>query len=408
MTTNASDRVPLTFSRGAPVFSIGVIGFITANLTPLMIIAMVDDLGATESTAGAVLTASLLVCAITCLATTGIASGRHRHLLGRISLIELALSFGVAALAPSPVIAYAAIILGGIGAGGAAAVGGAALAAFANPNRASSVNGLVNRLLVTGVLALVPILGTHMTNVFGVVAVLALAIAATLTWMPSAPVNDALDTVKRPRLSHTSISDKKLTLAGTAFLAMVAVWAVSEDSFWAVLGIMGSDRADLSDQQLALALSLSTAAGIAAAIVLAALGSRLNRTVSISVLLALGGIVKLATCLTTDATVYMILVIAWNTIYATAVMVFQSIAAALDSTGRWAAPFTGTYLIGSAFAPLFGTTVSAGLGYPIFGIIISGVSFALLVPFVLIARLSTRTEGAHRHNSAVIPSTVVA
>ncbi len=132
-TNTQSDRVPLTANRGIAVFSIGVMGFITANLIPpLMIVAMVEDLGVTESAAGAVLTASLLVCAVTCLATTRIASGRHRHLLGRVSLIAMAAAFGVAAIAPSTTIACAAIIVGGIGAGGSASVGGAALAALTN------------------------------------------------------------------------------------------------------------------------------------------------------------------------------------------------------------------------------------------------------------------------------------
>ncbi|MFI5434225.1 MFS transporter [Rhodococcus baikonurensis] len=324
-TNTQSDRVPLTANRGVAVFSIGVMGFITANLIPLMIVAMVEDLGVTESAAGAVLTASLLVCAFTCLATTRIASGRHRHLLGRVSLIAMAAAFGIAAIAPSTVIACAAIIIGGIGAGGSASVGGAALAALTNPDRASSISGLVNRLVVTAVLALIPILGTHMTNAFGIVAVLALATAATVTWLPSSPVRESPETAKSAKTTTTlpaGVSAKRLTFAGTAFLAMLAVWAISEDSLWAVLGIMGSEHAGLSDQQMSLALSASTAGGVLAAVTLTALGSRVSRTISISVLLILGAILKLSASLTTDPTIYLALVIAWNTVYAATFIVF--------------------------------------------------------------------------------------
>ncbi|KZM27544.1 hypothetical protein ST47_g1259 [Ascochyta rabiei] len=376
-TNTQSDRVPLTANRGIAVFSIGVMGFITANLIPLMIVAMVEDLGVTESAAGAVLTASLLVCAVTCLATTRIASGRHRHLLGRVSLIAMAAAFGVAAIAPSTTIACAAIIVGGIGAGGSASVGGAALAALTNPDRASSISGLVNRVVVTAVLALIPILGTHMTNAFGIVAVLALATAATVTWLPSSPVKESPETAKSANTTTAlpaGVSAKRLTFAGTAFLAMLAIWAISEDSLWAVLGIMGSEHAGLSDQQMSLALSASTAGGVLAAVTLTALGSRLSAG------------------LTTDPTIYLVVVIAWNTIYAATFIVLVAISAALDAAGRWSAPLLGTYLIGSAFAPLFGTSVTAGLGYPTFGVIISGISFVLLVPFALVSRLSARTE----------------
>ncbi|MCD2105756.1 MFS transporter [Rhodococcus qingshengii] len=383
-------------------------GFITANLIPLMIVAMVEDLGVTESAAGAVLTASLLVCAVTCLATTRIASGPHRHLLGRVSLIAMAAAFGVAAIAPSTMIACAAIIVGGIGAGGSASVGGAALAALTNPDRASSISGLVNRLVVTAVLALIPILGTHMTNAFGIVAVLALATAATVTWLPSSPVKESPESAKATTTLPAGVSAKRLTFAGTAFLAMLAVWAISEDSLWAVLGIMGSEHAGLSDQQMGLALSASTAGGVLAAVTLTALGSRVSRTVSISVLLILGAILKLSASLTTDPTIYLVLVIVWNTIYAATFIVLVAISAALDAAGRWSAPLLGTYLIGSAFAPLFGTSVTASLGYPTFGVIISGISFVLLVPFALVSRLSARTEGAYRHHSAAITTTVIA
>ncbi len=112
---------------------------------------------------------------------------------------------------------------------------------------------------------------------------------------------------------------------------MLAVWAISEDSLWAVLGVMGSEHAGLSDQQMSLALSASTAGGVLAAVTLTALGSRVSRTVSISVLLILGAILKLSAGLTTDPTIYLVVVIAWNTIYAATFIVLVAISAALDA-----------------------------------------------------------------------------
>ena len=392
----AAVRVPLTLGRGIATFSVFVVGYITANLIPLMIIAMVDDLGVTQTVAGAVLTGSLLATALVCLATTRWAAGRSRHLLGRVSLVVMATGFGVAALVHSAPIACAAIIVGGIGAGGAVAVGGAALAALNNPNRVSGINGLVNRTAVTGVLALIPILGLHMTNAFGIVAVLALATVFTIAWLPSAPAVDE----DEPSAAHTrtplpeGVTEKKLAVAGFTLLVLFAVWAIGEDSLWAVSGIMGAEHASLTEQQMGLALSLSTAGGIAAALVLTALGSRLGRTVPTAVLLGLGAALKLGSCLATDSTTYLVLIIAWNTVYAAAFIYVVAIAAALDSSGRWSAPLLGTYLVGSAFAPLFGTLVTGAVGYVAFGFVLAGISLALLVPIVWIARLSTRTEQA--------------
>ncbi|MDT2009169.1 MFS transporter [Rhodococcus opacus] len=392
----AAARVPLTLGRGIATFSIFVVGYITANLIPLMIIAMVDDLGVTQTVAGAVLTGSLLATALVCLATTRWASGRSRHLLGRVSLVVMAAGFAVAATIHSAPVACVAIIVGGIGAGGAVAVGGAALAALNNPNRVSGINGLINRTAVTGVLALIPILGLHMTNAFGIVAALALATAFTIPWLPSAPAVDD----DQPSTAHTrtplpeGVTEKKLAVAGFSLLVLFAIWAIGEDSLWAVSGIMGAEHASLTEQQMGLALSLSTAGGIGAALVLTALGSRLGRTAPTAVLLVLGAALKLGSCLATDSTAYLVLIIAWNTVYAAAFIYVVAIAAALDSSGRWSAPLLGTYLVGSAFAPLFGTLVTGAVGYVAFGFVLAGISLVLLVPIVAIARLSTRTEQA--------------
>ncbi|MDI9973530.1 MFS transporter [Rhodococcus sp. IEGM 1307] len=392
----AAVRVPLTLGRGIATFSVFVVGYITANLIPLMIIAMVDDLGITQTVAGAVLTGSLLATALVCLATTRWAAGRSRHLLGRVSLVVMAAGFAVAATVHSAPIACVAIIVGGIGAGGAVAVGGAALAALNNPNRVSGINGLVNRTAVTGVLALIPILGLHMTNAFGIVAVLALATVFTISWLPSAPAveDDSASTPHTATPLPEGVTEKKLAVAGSTLLVLFAIWAIGEDSLWAVSGIMGAEHAALTEQQMGLALSLSTAGGIGAALVLTALGSRLGRTVPTAVLLVLGAALKLGSCLATDSTTYLVLIIAWNTVYAAAFIYVVAIAAALDSSGRWSAPLLGTYLVGSAFAPLFGTLVTGAVGYVAFGFVLAGISLVLLVPIVSIARLSTRTERA--------------
>ncbi|PBC58496.1 MFS transporter [Rhodococcus sp. ACPA1] len=392
----AAVRVPLTLGRGIATFSVFVVGYITANLIPLMIIAMVDDLGITQTVAGAVLTGSLLATALVCLATTRWAAGRSRHLLGRVSLLVMAAGFAVAATVHSAPIACVAIIVGGIGAGGAVAVGGAALAALNNPNRVSGINGLVNRTAVTGILALIPILGLHMTNAFGIVAVLALATVFTIIWLPSAPAveDDSASTAHTATPLPEGVTEKKLAVAGFTLLVLFAIWAIGEDSLWAVSGIMGAEHAALTEQQMGLALSLSTAGGIGAALVLTALGSRLGRTVPTAVLLVLGAALKLGSCLATDSTTYLVLIIAWNTVYAAAFIYVVAIAAALDSSGRWSAPLLGTYLVGSAFAPLFGTLVTGAVGYVAFGCVLAGISLVLLVPIVSIARLSTRTERA--------------
>jgi hypothetical protein len=230
-----------------------------------------------------------------------------------------------------------------------------------------------------------------MSNAFGIVAVLALATALTMTWLPTAPDLGEGTTRTRAELPE-GVTRKRVTVAGASLLVLFAVWAIGEDSLWAVSGIMGFEHAGLTEQQMGLALSASTAGGIGIALILTALGSRLGRTVPVAVLLTLGAALKLGACLTTEPTTYLVLIITWNTVYAAAFIYVVAIAAALDSSGRWSAPLLGTYLVGSAFAPLFGTLVTEAVGYPSFGVIVAGISLVVLLPITAIAALSARTE----------------
>ena len=75
----------------------------------------------------------------------------------------------------------------------------------------------------------------------------------------------------------------------------------------------------------------------------------------------------------------------------------MAIAAALDATGRWSAPLLVVYLIGSSFAPFFGTTVSAMAGYNVLGYVLAGMTLILMVPLLLISRISVRRESAAPH-----------
>ncbi|RAE89653.1 MFS transporter, partial [Burkholderia multivorans] len=93
-------------------------------------------------------------------------SGPHRRTLASIGLIVAIIGFLVAAFAGSP---------------------GAAIAAVRNPNRVSATSGVVNRLLVMVVLALIPTIGLAQITVFGALALLAAISLAVTVWLPATP-----------------------------------------------------------------------------------------------------------------------------------------------------------------------------------------------------------------------------
>jgi MFS transporter, DHA1 family, inner membrane transport protein len=390
----ASGRVPLTATRAVSVFGISVVGFMTANLVPVMIVALTGGPGLSVTAAGTLMTASLLACAASCLATSRWTARGGRYVVARAGLLLTALGFGAAAFAPSAPVVVAGVVLGGLGAGGAVSAGGAALGALRDPDRASGINGFVNRGVVSVVLLAIPLLGAGTGSAFGLLAGLALAALLTTGWLPErpAPVAPPADgsSVRTGRPARTTTS------AGLGLLLSFALWALSEDSLWAVAATMGAEQARLDETGMGLVLSLSTLGGLLATAAVGLLGPRLGRTVPLAVVLVAGGALKLLAGTVTDPGWYMVVVIAWNSIYAAAFVYIVAVAAALDASGKWSAPLLGIYLVGSAFAPVFGTSVSAAAGYTALGAVLAGMTFALLIPFLAVSRISVRTEAAAR------------
>lgn len=382
-------RVPLTAPRAISTFGVTVVGFMTANLIPVMIVALAD-LGYSATGAGSLMTVCLLLSALSCLATSRWTALSGRYVVARVGLLLTAIGYGTAAVVPDAVVAGIGIIFAGIGSGGAVAAGGAALAALRNPDRASGISGFTNRAIVAVVLLIIPAVGIAMGSAFGILAGLALVALITTGWLPDRPVLPA------PSLSSLAARPEKpsrtITIAGFGLLACFAVWALGEDSLWAVAAVMGEDQAGLDETGMGLVLSLSTLGGLAAAAMVSIGGNRTGRTIPLVAALLAGAGLKIASGFVTDPQLYLVVIIAWNTIYIVAFLYVVAIAAALDASGRWSGPILGVYLVGSSFAPLFGTAVSASLGYSALGIILGCITLALLVPLAMISRLSLRME----------------
>lgn len=397
-------RRPLTARTAVSTFGLSVLGLLTANLLPFMVVALEQSLGLSVAEAGAVMTGSLLATAVACVASTRLAEGARRILVARVGLVVSIIAFGVAAFDPGAPLTITAVILGGAGIGGALSASGAALAALRNPNRVSAANGIVNRVIVTVVLAVVPLIGITIGSVFGLVAGIAAALLLVAAWLPSAPLPaDDGSTISAGIATRRSgrTTDRAVAIAGFGLLAMYALWAVSEDSIWALAGSMGAAQAGLDDAGLGLVLSTSSAGGLLAAIALTFVGDRFGRAVPFAILLILGGALKLAAALTSDAVVYTVVLILWNTAYMAVFLLFIATAAALDANGRFSGPAIGVYLFGSAFSPVVGGWLAETFGYAGFGWAVAAVSWILVVPMVVVARMSTRVERRQRADDAV-------
>lgn len=400
-TLDLRTRIPLRFPTAAATFAIGIAGYLGVNLSPYMITAAQTGLGLDVLAASWLVTATLLLTAVTGLAIAPLCAGTHRRTVARAGLGLAVVGFATAALAPAAMLP--GLLLGGAGAGGAVAASGAALAAFRNPDRVAGFNGLANRGVITVVLAVIPLIGLAPIDVFGALALFSLIGLVATAWLPAAPVvapqagaavAEAMPIEVPPtgtvRTSPTRT--RTVTAAGVGLLLVFALWAASEDSLWAMAGVMGAEQAGLTPEGLGIALSGATAGGLLGSLLLMIVGARFGRAVPLVILLVAGGALKIVEGFVTDPTTFIVIFIAWNSVYAIAFMYFVSTSAALDADGRWSGPLLAVYLVGSALTPVIGAALVGVLGYQGFGVALGIASFVLAVPAGAIALLSTRLE----------------
>ncbi len=400
-TLDLRTRIPLRFPTAAATFAIGIAGYLGVNLSPYMITAAQTGLGIDILTASWLVTATLLLTAVTGLAIAPLCAGVHRRTVARAGLALAVVGFSTAALAPGAMLP--ALLLGGAGAGCAVAASGAALAAFRNPDRVAGFNGMANRGVITVVLAVIPLIGLAPIDVFGALALFSVIGLVASAWLPAAPVvapqagaavAEAMP-IEIPPTGTVRLSparSRTVTIAGFGLLIVFALWAASEDSLWAMAGVMGAEQAALTPEGLGIALSGATAGGLLGSLLLMIVGARFGRAVPLVILLIAGGTLKIVEGFVSGPTTFIVVFIAWNSVYAIAFMYFVSTSAALDADGRWSGPLLAVYLVGSALTPVIGAALVGALGYQGFAVALGIASFVLAVPAGAIALVSTRLE----------------
>lgn len=401
--TIANHRVPLRVPTAASTFALGIAGYLGVNLSPYMIEALSSTLGLDVLASSWLVTATLLLTAVTGLLVAPLCAGPHRRLIARIGGLVGFIGFISAALTPELIIP--GLLIGGIGAGGSVAVSGSALAAFRNPDRTAALNGVANRGVITIVLAVVPLIGLAPLEVFGALALFSLIGLLLAGMLPAAPVEmprtgaavgEAVPLEISPTGAVSTVAhgsgSPAVRIAGFTLLVLFTLWAASEDSLYAMAGVVGGDQAGLTAEGLGIALSCATGGGLLGTIGLLVVGNRLGRAYPLAILVIMGGVLKIALGLVTDDTAFILLFTLWNTVYAIAFMYFVATSAALDSSGRWSGPLLAAYLVGSALTPVIGAALISVFGHAGFTLTLGIASFIIAVPTFIVGRLSTRWE----------------
>ncbi|GAA1859636.1 MFS transporter [Brevibacterium marinum] len=396
MPTTDDPRVPLRIRNGSAVFLVSLAGLMMANLAPL-IMSVFEKVGFDVVASGNILTWGLFASALVGLSTSRAAAGAHRRALAAVGLVIAVIGFLFAAMVAQPVLVVTGFIVGSVGVGAAISTSGAAIAALRNPNRVSATSGVVNRLLVMVVLAVIPLLGLAQITVFGALALLSLLSLAVTVWLPNTPEFSAVDiaaTAAEPKKSP-----RRVLLAGIGVLIVFPLWGTSEDAVRTLAPVLG-DAVGLGEQSLGFALSAAAGVGAGAMVIVTLSGRRIGRAIPLAIALLVGGAAKIWIGLTDDPQTLAILIVAVNTIYAFAFVLFLATAAGLDARGYWSGPLIGAYIVGSSFAPIIGAWIIDRVGVPTFGVAMGVISFLLIVPTILIAQVSTSVERTLGHLGA--------
>ncbi|WP_049758811.1 hypothetical protein [Renibacterium salmoninarum] len=196
MSKNATAPVGLhrlTLKFGIATFGIATLSMLTANLVPVMIIAL-EATGFSLSAAGILMTASLLATAFSCIVTSRLSLGAKRRPVAALGLLIGGLGFLLVALNPVSWLVGFGLIVGGIGTGAAS---GAALAALRDLERAAGLSSLTNRILAAAILAVIPLVGIQMLTAFGFLSALCFLGIFAACWLPVARIETAGDHLTR-------------------------------------------------------------------------------------------------------------------------------------------------------------------------------------------------------------------
>ncbi|WP_067183947.1 MFS transporter [Microtetraspora niveoalba] len=378
----------------SPAFALAAISMAltAAYMVPTMLPTLIDTLGSGLGLgiagAGWVGTGALLASAVTGVLITGRAARPGRARLAVVSLAAMVAGFLTATLVPVPALAIAGIMLGGVGGGAVLSLASAAIAAMANPDRATGVGLIASTVIGSGIYMALPLFGGGLAVTVGSIAVVCAASVPFMRGLPEAPVQTGGPAGPLPARGP-----------GLVLVAGICVWGACEYALWAVTGTIGVDELGMDEGIVNLILSGSLFAGLIGGGIVAVIGDRYGRTVPLAAFLLLGVASKVMIAAGGVPAVYTTGQLLWNLTYQGALTYMIAIAATLDAGGRWAVLANAAFGFGTALGPVAGTGILSAGGIGGLSSVLVAASCAVVLPLVVVAR---RT-GAVRETSGPGP-----
>lgn len=334
---------------------LGTIGALTIMVVPGMIMMFSKLAALTDQQLGYIAAFDINAMAAGMgIATFLVARFNWRHL----ALVGLAV-FVAGNLVTAGVHSYVEIIAArsvvGLGEGLIVAVSFAALGSAANPDRAFGIYLVVGLLVSAGVLAAIPWLDASIgsRSVFVGIAGLGALTCVLLKWLPTCCPAAVLWTNGRPPII------KKLAVAG---LVTVFIYFIAQGATWSYFERIGA-ASGVAPTVIGQALSISSVAGMAGALVAVSLCTRVSRA---WLLIVSGGLSLVSFWMLIGHVTGAVLIVAgilFNFAWNLAQPLLSGVCAEADSCGRVVTAMGCIQTVGFGFGPAIAATLLTGNGF---------------------------------------------
>ncbi len=344
-------------------------GGMAGELSPLLMGAVLDDLGLTASQGGLVFSVEMAVMAVVTLSTGPFMGIIRRRRAARMATVLIMLGAVGAALSDGLVTFMMARVVSALGAGLLFSIGTCILGAAREPDRVSAMTATMQPLITMGALLGLPLLIVPYGRMgaYGALAILAALSLYAYRYIPlapreGAPLKTALHGIARGRVTSS------LTEAAPPLwlpVCLIGSWSfLTIGEFGAYIFSERHGQAiGMGTEAIGLALSLMAASGLVGAFISTTLGRRLGRVAPFMVGLSIAISGVFATFDATTATGFTIGLMLWGGGFFLMFPYYVGTLAMLDVEGRWVALATGVAMVAVAFSPsIVGATID-GLGF---------------------------------------------
>lgn len=393
--------------------TVWVFALIPANLVPTIIGRLVREFDVGLTTAGAVATAMTLANAAAVLGLRRAAVAGYRKSLTITGALIVIISLGAAVVTMTAPVIMTALILGGFGSGMIVAASSAAVSGLPDPEKATNVVMIINRLAVAIIFFIIPIVSGDMRTVMLLIIIPGVFALIGSAWMPVEQSAQPLaetdqdqvledGAIVPPRqILFEGFTVKQVKTFGWIFALAWGVSTITDDGVFGLVEIIAEHNVNGADAEVvALMLGVATLAGMLGAMLTLPALKKIGYLYTLGGVLVLSIVAKLMLTVSSSATIFFIGGCLWDFCFGATIPVVFGFAALMARDGSISVLINGIYVIGVALGPFVGTQVHDALGV---GAVATSMSILAVVSAAVMLYVVHRAHNARTQSTTTPP-----